>query len=339
MEALKFREMPYERPDGEALKTSMRTLTEKLRAAGSYDAAKAVFLEKETLSNTSRRLQRSRRCATRSTRATSFMTRENGFWNQLSPELEEYSQEWTKAMLASPYRADFEKEYGTLMFLNAEIALKTFSPEIIPELQKENDLTTEYDKLIASAQIPFEGGVYTLSQLSPFKTGADDAQRLAAWKAEGGWYKEHQSELDRIYDELVDLRDTMGKKLGYKGLYGLGYYRMGRNCYGKADVEKFRAAVRKYLVPVAESIYQEQAKRLGKTYPLSFADAALSFRSGNPRPCGDAEHILAHGQKFYDELSPETSAFFRMMRERELLDILSTEGRGRRRLLLHDSRL
>lgn len=328
MEALKLREMPYERPDGEALKTSMRTLTEKLRAAGSYDAAKAVFLEKETLSKHIQTLATLAQVRHAIDTRDKFYDEENGFWNQLSPELEEYSQEWTKAMLASPYRADFEKEYGTLMFLNAEIALKTFSPEIIPELQKENDLTTEYDKLIASAQIPFEGGVYTLSQLSPFKTGADDAQRLAAWKAEGGWYKEHQSELDRIYDELVDLRDTMGKKLGYKGYTELGYYRMGRNCYGKADVEKFRAAVRKYLVPVAESIYQEQAKRLGKTYPLSFADAALSFRSGNPRPCGDAEHILANGQKFYDELSPETSAFFRMMRERELLDILSTEGKA-----------
>ena len=328
MEALKFREMPYERPDGEALKTSMRTLTEKLRAAGSYEAAKAVFLEKETLSKHIQTLATLAQVRHTIDTRDKFYDEENGFWNQLSPELEEYSQEWTKAMLASPYRADFEKEYGTLMFLNAEIALKTFSPEIIPELQKENDLTTEYDKLIASAQIPFEGGVYTLSQLSPFKTGADDAQRLAAWKAEGGWYKEHQSELDRIYDELVHLRDTMGKKLGYKGYTELGYYRMGRNCYGKADVEKFRAAVRKYLVPVAESIYQEQAKRLGKTYPLSFADAALSFRSGNPRPCGDAEHILAHGQQFYDELSPETSAFFRMMRERELLDILSTEGKA-----------
>ena len=328
MEALKFREMPYERPDGAALKTSMRTLTEKLRAAGSYDAAKAVFLEKETLSKHIQTLATLAQVRHTIDTRDKFYDEENGFWNQLSPELEEYSQEWTKAMLASPYRAEFEKEYGTLMFLNAEIALKTFSPEIIPELQKENDLTTEYDKLIASAQIPFEGGVYTLSQLSPFKTGADDAQRLAAWKAEGGWYKEHQSELDRIYDELVHLRDTMGKKLGYKGYTELGYYRMGRNCYGKADVEKFRAAVRKYLVPVAESIYQEQAKRLGKTYPLSFADAALSFRSGNPRPCGDAEHILAHGQKFYDELSPETSAFFRMMRERELLDILSTEGKA-----------
>ena len=328
MEALKFREMPYERPDGEALKTSIRILTEKLRAAENYEAAKAVFLEKEKLFKHIQTLATLAQVRHTIDTRDKFYDEENGFWNQLSPELEEYSQEWTGAMLASPYRADFEKEYGTLMFLNAEIALKTFSPEIIPELQKENDLTTEYDKLIASAQIPFEGGVYTLSQLSPFKTGADDAQRLAAWKAEGGWYKEHQSELDRIYDELVHLRDTMGKKLGYEGYTTLGYYRMGRNCYGKADVEKFRAAVRKYLVPVAESIYQEQAKRLGKTYPLSFADAALSFRSGNPRPCGDAGHILAHGQKFYDELSPETSAFFRMMRERELLDVLSTEGKA-----------
>lgn len=227
MEALKFREMPYERPDGEALKTSMRTLTEKLRAAGSYEAAKAVFLEKETLSKHIQTLATLAQVRHTIDTRDKFYDEENGFWNQLSPELEEYSQEWTKAMLASPYRADFEKEYGTLMFLNAEIALKTFSPEIIPELQKENDLTTEYDKLIASAQIPFEGGVYTLSQLSPFKTGADDAQRLAAWKAEGGWYKEHQSELDRIYDELVHLRDTMGKKLGYKGYTELGYYRMG----------------------------------------------------------------------------------------------------------------
>ena len=328
MEALKFREMPYERPDGEALKESIRALTEKLCAAESYEAAKAVFLEKETLFKHIQTLATLAQVRhTIDTRDT-FYDGENSFWNRLSPELEEYLQEWTKAMLASPYRAEFEREYGTLMFLNAEIALKTFSPEIISELQKENDLTTEYDKLIASAQIPFEGGVYTLSQLSPFKTDADDERRLAAWKAEGGWYKEHQSELDRIYDELVHLRDTMGKKLGYEGYTTLGYYRMCRNCYGKADVERFRAAVRKYLVPVAESIYREQAKRLGKTYPLSFADAALSFRSGNPRPCGDAEHILAHGQKFYDELSPETSEFFRMMRSRELLDVLSTEGKA-----------
>ena len=69
-------------------------------------------------------------------------------------------------MLESPFRKEFAAEYGDLMFVNAEIARKAFSPEIIPESQQENDLSQAYSKLIASAQIPFEGGVYTISQLA-----------------------------------------------------------------------------------------------------------------------------------------------------------------------------
>ena len=243
------------------------------------------------------------------------------------PILQETFAKIRPKVLESPYRKDFAEEYGNLMFLKAEIKCKTFSPVIIEELQKENELADEYEKLLASAQIPFEGGVYTLSQLTPFKSDPDDARRLAAWKAEGNWYKENQAKLDDLYDQLVHLRDKMGKKLGYEGYTTLGYYRMGRNCYTKEDVEKFRKAVVKYLVPVADSIYREQAKRLGKEYPMSFADNALEFRSGNPKPIGTPDEILAMGRKFYDELSPETSEFFRMMLDNELLDVLSTEGK------------
>ena len=68
------------------------------------------------------------------------------------------------------------------MFVNAELARKAFSPEIVPEMQQENDLAQEYEKLLASAQIPFEGGVYTLSQLArragrPLDRSAREAPR------------------------------------------------------------------------------------------------------------------------------------------------------------------
>ena len=119
----------------------------------------------------------------------------------------------------------------------------------------------------------------------------------------------------------------MGRKLGYDGYTQLGYYRMERNCYDKGDVEKFREAVRKYLVPIADKIFRDQAERIGCSYPLSFADAQLEFRSGNPRPQGTADDIIAHGKKFYDELSPETSEFFNTMLDQELMDVLSTEGK------------
>ena len=324
---MKFTEMPYQRPDTDAVIREIQDLTARLKNAQSYEEAKSVFLEYEEKSkavDTTITLSYIRHSI--DTR-DEFYKEENDFWDEVTPEMEEYEQEWIKTLVDSPFRKDFEEEYGDLLFVNAEIARKTFSPEIVEDLQKENELVSKYDELIASAQVPFEGGVYTLSQLEPFQVDPDDDRRLAAWKAEGQWYKEHQPELDRIYDELVKLRDAMGRKLGYDGYTQLGYYRMERNCYDKEDVEKFRAAVQKYLVPVADSIMREQAKRIGKSYPLSYADAALSFRSGNPRPAGTAEDILAQGQKFYDALSPETGEFFRTMREDGLMDVLSTEGK------------
>lgn len=327
VELVKFSEMPYQRPDVSGLKEQLAQLTRALQTAENYAAAREAFLQKDALDrhiNTAYTLVHVRHSI--DTR-DAFYDAEQQFWNAAMPELQEYQQNWTAALLQSRFRADFSAEYGDLMFRNAEIDLKTFSPAIISDLQRENQLRQEYDKLLASAQIPFEGGVYTLSQLTPFKQDPDDARRLAAWKAEGQWYKDHQPELDRLYDELTHLRDGMGKKLGYEGYTTLGYYRMGRNCYTKEDVERFRAAVVKYVVPVADGIYRRRAAQLGKQYPMSFADNALQFRTGNPKPQGTPEEILAEGKAFYDALSPETSEFFRTMLDGGLLDVLSTEGK------------
>ena len=326
---MKFSEMKYSRPSLEEMKNTVKSLTEELRTAESYEEAKAVFLKEQKAVRHVETLSTLVSIRHSINTKDPFYEEEQNFWNSAFPELQEYTQGWTLAMLESPFRKEFSEEYGDLMFINAEIAMKTFKPaeEFIVALQKENDLTNAYEKLLASAQIPFEGGIYTLSQLTPFKTDPDDSRRLAAWKAEGQWYKDNQAQLDDLYDQLVHLRDGLGKMLGYNGYTELGYYRMGRNCYTKADVEKFRAAVVKYLVPVADSIYRRQAERLGKTYPMSFADNCLEFRSGNPRPCGSAEDILAAGKKFYEELSPETGVFFNTMLDNELMDVLSTEGK------------
>ena len=281
---MKFSEMPYARPDLNELKQQLQALTDRLKAAPDYAAAREAFLAQQKLSMHIDTL------ATLSSVRNSIDTRdkfydaEEEFWNEAGPELRAYDDAWTAAMLESPFRKEFAAEYGDLMFLNAEIARKAFSPAIVEELKQENQLVQDYQKLIASAQIEFEGGTYTISQLSPFKNDPDDARRLAAWQAEGGWYKAHQPELDEIYDKLVKLRDAMGRKLGYDGYTELGYYRMGRNCYTKQDVEKFRAAVVKYVVPVAASVYEAQAKRLGKTYPMTLPTTPLASAAATRSP-------------------------------------------------------
>lgn len=327
MKRIKFKDMPYQRPDLQATKEAIAALVERLSQAEDYAQAREAFLAHEQLHREVSTMDELAYIRHSIDTRDSFYDGERAFWDEAQPELMAAENAWTKAMLASPFRGEFEAEYGQLMFVNAEISERSFSEAIIGELQQENRLTTEYAKLIASAQIPFEGGTYTLSQMTPFKNDADDERRLAAWKAEGAWYKEHQADLDRIYDQLVHLRDTMGKKLGHEGYIPLGYDRMERNCYTQQDVEKFRAAVVKHVVPLCDDIYRAQAERLGMSYPLTFSDAQLMFRSGNPRPQGTPDDILAQGKRFYDELSPETSEFFRTMLDCELLDVLSTEGK------------
>ena len=326
---MKFSDMPYKRPQIEVIREEIAKITRDLEAAKTYEEARDALI---AMDNEDKKVSTQSHLAfirhSIDTRI-GFYDDEVKFWNGATPQLQEYIQAFDRALLASPFRARFEEEFGQVVFKNIEIEIRSFAPALIPLMQEENDLVQEYQKIIASAQIPFEGGVYTLSQLTPFKKDRDDKRRLAAWKAEGYWYKEHQKDLDRIYDRMVQLRDRMGRELGHDGFTELGYDRMNRTCYRKAEVERFREAVRKYVVPVADRIYRKQAERTGTQYPLSFSDMALEFRSGNPRPVGSEEEIIESGQVFYDALSEETGAFFKMMRENELMAFAAYMNRDR----------
>lgn len=325
---MKFSDMTYTRPDLEAAKAAISAHTDALKGAESYEEARAAFLKLQELQShlyTADTLAYVRH--TIDTR-DAYYDEEARFLAEHLPLLREAQQEFQKALLSSPFRPDFEAEYGGLFLRNMELELKTFIPAIVPLMQRENALTLDYGKLIASAQIPFEGGVYTLSQLTPFKQDPDDARRRAAWEAEGRFYLEHEEELDALYDELVQVRTRQAREMGYDNYVELGYYRMGRNSYTKEDVEKFRAAVVKYLVPAAEQVVKAQAKRLGKEYPLNFADAALFYRTGNAAPQGGPDDIVAQGVGFYHDLSPETAEFIDFMMDGELLDVLSRTGKA-----------
>jgi M3 family oligoendopeptidase len=323
----KFSEMKYERPDMDAVKKEIAELVSAFKEARSYDEARALFIKKDELEKHIDSMATLSNIRHSIDTRDEFYDKEAEFWDGAAPELEEAFHEWTLAMLASPHRERLAEEFGEIIFRDAEIEEKSFDPSIVPLMQEENSLTTEYQKLLAGAQIPFRGSTYTIAQMGKFKIDADDDLRREAWIAEGSWYKDNQDKLDEIYDKLVRLRHEMSLRLGLKDAVDFGYLRMKRNCYDRGDIAKFRDAVVKYLVPLADSIKRAQAERTGVPYPMSFADANLMYRDGNAKPAGDADAILKAAGKFYEELSPETGEFFNMMLEGELMDLLAKEGK------------
>ncbi|MFD6441684.1 M3 family oligoendopeptidase, partial [Peribacillus sp. NPDC060186] len=212
------------------------------------------------------------------------------------------------------------------LFGLAEAQLTTFSPEIIPHLQKENKLSSEYSQLIASAKIEFEGEEHTLAQLQPFMESADRELRKNASEAYYSFFEKHQAELDRIFDELVKVRHETATTLGYKNFVELGYYRMTRTDYNAEMVAAFRKQVKEDVVPLVTRLNERQRERLGLEN-LCYFDENFQFRTGNAIPKGDAEWIIENGKTMYRELSTETNEFFNFMIDNNLMDLVAKKGK------------
>lgn len=323
---MKFSEMPYRRVE-KAVLDQISRLTERLTCASSAEEAEKIFMESEAISTEVQTMMSL--CYIRSTIDTTdeFYAAEQEYNDELTPLLTEKSQEFSKALCASPFRRKLEKKWGTLLFTNAELSMKGFAPELVPLLQEENALTSQYQKLYASAKIDFDGKVLTVAQLAPYKQSADRAVRKAAYEAEGSFFDANREQFDEIYDKLVKNRTAQAKKLGYENYLELGYIRLNRNCYGPADVARFRRQVVESMVPVVAEIKKAQAKRIGIA-DMKFYDDNFFYPDGNATPQGTPEELLAAGEKMYTEMSPETAEFAKLLFGNELFDVLAKPGKA-----------
>ncbi len=324
---MKFSEMPYSRPDMEALAAATTQTLEAMKAAPNAAGQIAAYDAYEKKMQTAGTMQQIAYIRHTINTKDEFYNAENDYMDEIGPKLQELTHRVNTALLESPYRAELEKHYGALMFKNLEIAARSFSPAIVELMQEENKLVSEYQNLYASATVEFDGKTMPLPLLGPYKQDPDRAVRKAAYEADAKFFDSHREELDTLYDKLVKVRDAQAKKMGLPNYIPLGYDRMGRNCYTAKDVAAFRDQIAEDMVPIVAKVKEAQRRRIG-VEKLAFYDEPISFADGNAVPEGTPDEILAAGKKMYQELSPETAEFIDFMFENELFDVLSRDGKA-----------
>ena len=256
-----------------------------------------------------------------------FYSAENDYYDQNMPAAEQFSTRLSQAVMDSRFQELTLKELGETYFLNARLAQKAFSPEIAEDMAEENRLQSEYQKLIASARIQFDGQTVNLSRLTPFKESPDREVRQRAWEAESKFMEENGEKLDEIFDKLVKTRTRMAKKLGFNSFTEVAYCRLKRASYGRKETDAFCEQVRREIVPLATHLIKLQHDR-NNIEDAMIWDRSLSFKEGNPRPQGTPEEIFEKGRKMYSELSPVTAEFIEFMLSNGLFDVLSRDGKA-----------
>ncbi len=324
---MKFKELEYKRPNLDEVEKESALLLEKFKGAGSFDEEHGFFQEYIKIEKDLRT-----QAVLGSIRHTvdtldNFYEKENDFWDESSARLAALGHGFSTAVLASPYLEDYRRIYGDHFIDSLLLEKKVFKEEIMEDLVEESRWASKYQKLMAGIQIFFDGEDKTLPEMSVYLENPSREIRKDAAQAIFGYFNDKLEDYDEIYDKLVKIRHGIAIKLGYDNFIQLGYDRMGRTDYNHEDVARYRQGVREFLVPLVEEIYREQKKRLGLE-ELFYYDLNYEYPTGMPRPKGDADFIIDQAARMYDELSPETSEFFKLMMDRELMDLLSKKGKA-----------
>lgn len=324
---MKFSEMPYQRVDDKKLSGKLDELARQFRAAESAEGQRRLIGQVQEL--TVGYVTMAEIAAIRNTIDTrnAFYEAERAFYDAAGPVLEDKFRAFRKEMAQSAFLPLLKEKYGGLLFKNISLELRGYSPGIIPLVQEENELCTQYQKLYAAARVLFDGKTCTIAQLEPYKQSTGRETRRAAYAAEGGYFDEHQQELDGLFDKLVKNRTKQARALGYDSFVELGYVRRMRNCYGPAEVAAFRRQVVRDVVPLAWDIMERRSQRIGVDH-LKFYDSALAFGDGNPQPEGTPAELLEAGKRMYSEMSPETAGFIQTMFDMELFDVVAKDGKA-----------
>jgi len=323
---MKFSEMEYKRVTVEEAREACEAVIKNLDAAKSADEAKKVVFD---LFEFSKKLGTSSSiCYTRHTIDTTdeFYTAEQDYYDENMPLMQELFDKVNDALLGTKFRPELEKEIGTLYFKKLENEKKLFNQSIIPDMQEENKLDSEYTKLIGAAKLQFDGKELNLAQLQPYRTSPDRATRKAANEVYFGYFADNQETFDNLYDQLVKVRARIAKKLGFNNYVEMSYCYMERFDYNAEMVKHYRDEVKKHMTPLVTELRKKQMKRIDVD-ELFYYDLDFVCKSGNPMPKGTPEELVEYARKMYYELSEEAGKFFDYMVENELMDLLAKPGK------------
>ena len=164
----RFSTLEYKRPDLEARRAKLAEWKNAAVHAESYAALRALMFEIDR--GTCELFTQYSIAHIRHTLDTrdEFYETEIAYLQDTLPTLSGAEVELSEAIASSPFRPDIEQEFGKQYFVSMDLQKKLYCEANVPLRQQESRLTNEYQKIMATAEIPFDGKTLNLYGLQKY---------------------------------------------------------------------------------------------------------------------------------------------------------------------------
>lgn len=248
-----------------------------------------------------------------------FWTEFNSFWNSLD-------KDFYQLLLSSKFIDKIKEKYSDQFFALIELSESVFSEKIEKDVAKENMLVSESIRF-AAGNVILNGKEQPLPKAVALFSSNDREMRKKGFIAYENFFSSREKEFDRIYWELVKIRQLQAKKLGFSSYVEMAFRKRQRIGYSLEQIRKFREDVKKYIVPINMKIREAQRQRLGIDKLYFYDEEVLFTEIPKLKFTNEAELKEITGNAM-ENLGPKAHEYYEFMMSKELLDLYTRPNKA-----------
>ncbi|NDJ78525.1 MAG: M3 family oligoendopeptidase, partial [Chloroflexi bacterium] len=250
--------------------------------------------------------------------------RYHAFLENVVPAAEAADQQLKEKLLAS--RLEPERFAVPLRNLRAEADL--FRAENLPLQTQERKITSEFNRIMGTQTITWEGEEITLMQVVPLLRNPDRAVRERAWRLRSERFLADRERVNALWKQYMDLRRQIARNAGYDDYRSYRWQLLKRFDYTPQDSFTFQAAIEEVVVPAQQRIYERRRQRLGLE-TLRPWDLTVDPDGKPPiKPYDTVDELETKAGTIFRRVDPQLGDYYDTLRREGLLDLPNRPGKG-----------
>ena len=246
------------------------------------------------------------------------------FSTEILPQLEEAEVALARRFVAvGTDRADLQTALRRF-----RTAIEIFREANVPLVSEAEGLAARYQEITGGMTADWRGERVPLPRLAPYLKNPDRATREAAWRAANQPYVAARGELAKLFDRLVELRQSVARNADFANFRDYTWSARSRFDYTPADCAQLHDAIEDRVVPAALRALDQRRRRLGLDALRPWDLAIDPWRTTSPVPYQSVGELQETAARIFTVVDPALGGEFRTMITEGLLDLESRPGKA-----------
>lgn len=250
------------------------------------------------------------------------------FVEEIDPQVKPQWQAVEEAYVKNPFRSRLPKDRYAVMDRTIENNVALFREENVPLQTEEALLAKDYQKRIGGMTVTVDGKELTLPQAFKYLEEPDRNLRQSVWEQIAARMLSEKEDLERIYDQLIALRQTIAANAGFADFREYAFRQRQRFDYTPEDCFQFHDGVERAVLPLVRKIISERKRQL-QVDAIRPWDLNVDPLNRPPlRPFATADELVRGTLEIFSRVHPALGRQFQFMAEQRLLELESRKGKA-----------